>query len=418
MRLSSRYFKFEVEGWKFKDECDDLGYRSVLLDISKQSSLQKIQNQALAGIYIHIPFCKQACSYCDFHFSTNQSMRKKLVNAICIEMKLRKAETNEPIASIYFGGGSPSILSDDEMQQIFNALHANFDLSQVQEITLETNPDDHSLQQLQFWKSLGVNRLSIGIQSFIDRDLILMNRAHSAQHAELCVQQAREAGFESLTIDLIYGVPNQSFEEWQSNVHKAIALNTDHVSAYCLTVEEKTALHHQVKKGIITDKSDEEIEQEYLFLHHAFAKAGLAHYEISNYAREGKTAFHNSSYWSGKIYLGFGPSAHSFDGKNTRRWNIAHNIKYAQAIASDKRYFETETLNANDKLNEQLMTSLRTAVGFKHFALDAETQKLVLDQLNAMPQHLKDCVWKNDTHFGIHPENWLLADAIIREVMV
>lgn len=345
-------------------------------------------------------------------------MKTQIVDAICKEMTLRKSETDESISSIYFGGGSPSILSDEEMSKVFETLNENFDLNSVQEITLETNPDDHSVERLKFWKSLGVNRLSIGIQSFIDRDLTLMNRAHDAQHAKTCVEQARKAGFESLTIDLIYGIPDQIFEEWQANVQKAIALNTDHVSAYCLTVEEKTALDHQVKKGLVTEKSDEEIEREYLYLHRSFEQAGLAHYEISNYAIAGKQAFHNSSYWSGKTYLGFGPSAHSFDGKNTRRWNVAHNIKYAKAIAEGSEYFETETLSSSEKTNEQIMTALRTATGLSLNEIDPNYKQEILRQAETLSPRLKSCLWKSESHLGIKPENWLMADAVIRELMV
>jgi oxygen-independent coproporphyrinogen-3 oxidase len=345
-------------------------------------------------------------------------MRSQLIHALCKEMIARKDETAKPISSIYFGGGSPSILNQTELSLIFKTLTSNFDLSQVQEVTLETNPDDHSTEKLSFWKSLGINRLSIGIQSFIDRDLKLMNRAHSASDAKACVEQARQAGFESLTIDLIYGIPNQSFEEWQANVQQAIALNTDHISAYCLTVEEKTALHHQVKSGAIAEKQDDIMEEEYLFLHRTLSEAGFHHYEISNYAKTGKEAFHNSSYWSGKTYLGFGPSAHSFDGKSTRRWNISNNITYAKAIAEGSEYFETEILSRTDKTNEQIMTALRTAAGLSLNEIESNHKKEILRQAETLSPTLKNCVWQTDSHLGIKPENWLLADAVIRELMV
>lgn len=345
-------------------------------------------------------------------------MRTKLIDELCVEMMARKDEIAEPISSIYFGGGSPSILDQTELKLIFKTLASNFDLSRVQEITLETNPDDHSPEKLSFWKTLGINRLSIGIQSFIDRDLKLMNRAHSASDAKACVEHARQAGFESLTIDLIYGIPNQSMTEWQANVQQAIALNTDHISAYCLTVEEKTALHHQVKSGAIAEKQDEVIEEEYLFLHRTLSASGFHHYEISNYAKAGKQAFHNSSYWSGKTYLGFGPSAHSFDGKNTRRWNVAHNIKYAKAIAEGSEYFETETLSSSEKTNEQIMTALRTAKGLSLNEIDPNYKQEILRQAEKLSSRLKSCLWQSESHLGIKPENWLMADAVIRELMV
>ena len=198
----------------------------------------------MSSIYVHIPFCKQACTYCDFHFSTNQALRSKLVRSLLQEIEQRSEELSGPVESVYFGGGSPSILSQEELASIFEKLHATFDLAQVKEVTLESNPDDHTEANLKHWRSLGIDRLSIGIQSFLARDLQMMNRAHNAAEAEECIRAAREAGFKSLTIDLIYGIPGQTMEQWQSNVQKAILLNPDHISAYCLTVEERTALHH------------------------------------------------------------------------------------------------------------------------------------------------------------------------------
>jgi oxygen-independent coproporphyrinogen-3 oxidase len=372
----------------------------------------------MAGIYIHIPFCKQACTYCDFHFSTSQKLRQPLIDALCREIDLRKNELSEAPTTLYFGGGSPSILSAEELRQILDALTLAFDLSKLKEVTLESNPDDHSSEKLQLWKSLGINRLSIGIQSFIDRDLKFMNRAHNAQDAQLCVQKAREAGFEKVTIDLIYGIPNQTAEEWKNNIQQAIDLNPEHISAYCLTIEEKTALHHQLETGKIIEKEDEKVEQEYLTLHAMLTQAGYAHYEISNFGKPEHLATHNANYWKGLAYIGFGPSAHSFDGANKRSWNISNNAQYIKAINSGGQFLDEETLSAEDRSNEQIMTGLRRSKGFDLDQLPKEHALLVQQNIHAMDDQLKTCIWQNESHVGIHPEKWLLADAVIREIMI
>lgn len=372
----------------------------------------------MTSIYVHIPFCKQACSYCDFHFSTNQATRKRLIDALCKEIEWRKDEGLGVVETLYFGGGSPSILSNDELRQIFESLRKSYDLTHLQEVTIETNPDDHDAEKLAFWRSLGINRLSIGIQSFIDRDLQLMNRAHDAAHAAKCVSNARQAGFDVLTIDLIYGIPGQSFAEWQQNVQRAINLGVNHISAYCLTVEEKTALHHQVKNEKVTEKDDETIEREYLYLHQTLEQNGFEHYEISNYAKAGSRAQHNSNYWKGKAYLGFGPSAHSFDGKNQRRWNISNNISYARAIESSADYFETEDLNEDEKANERIMIGLRTRAGILWNDFDENQSMEIKANLAEMPEDLSLKLNVSTEGISIKPEYWLVSDAIIRELML
>ncbi len=372
----------------------------------------------MAGIYIHIPFCKQACTYCDFHFSTNQKLRKPVIDALCLEIEMRQSEINEAPSTLYFGGGSPSILDSQQLNQIFRSLSNAFDLSALEEVTLESNPDDHTEEKLNLWKSLGINRLSIGIQSFIDRDLSLMNRAHNAKDAELCVQKAREAGFEKVTIDLIYGIPNQSEEEWKSNIQRAIDLNPEHISAYCLTVEEKTALYHQMEKGEISEKDDEVIEQEYLTLQCMLSESGYVHYEISNFGKPEHLATHNANYWKGLAYIGFGPSAHSFDGANKRSWNISNNAQYIKAVNSGGQFLDEEILRPEDRSNEQIMTGLRRSTGFDLDQFPKEHALMVQQNINAMDDQLKACIWQNESHVGIHPEKWLLADAVIREIMI
>ncbi|MEX2597061.1 MAG: radical SAM family heme chaperone HemW [Salibacteraceae bacterium] len=372
----------------------------------------------MAGIYIHIPFCKQACSYCDFHFSTNQALRQALVDALCKEITLRKSELNTRVETIYFGGGSPSILNNRELSQIFEALQNAFDLSHAKEITLESNPDDHSQEKLELWKSLGINRLSIGIQSFINRDLKLMNRAHNAKEAVSCIEKAKSAGFHSMSIDLIYGIPGQSLEEWQQNIDQAIALSPEHISAYCLTIEAKTALDHQIKQNIIAEKSDEQIEAEYLFLHHKLTKAGFNHYEISNFCKPGKEAMHNSNYWNGKPYLGIGPAAHSFDGNVKRSWNIANNPKYIKALKSGALYSESETLSSTDRFNEEMMTGLRHHLGFDYSKYNSVLQKGLLNNLDQMPGEWRRMLSHEKELLKLDPEHWLLTDLFLKHMFL
>ncbi len=372
----------------------------------------------MSSIYVHIPFCKQACTYCDFHFSTNQALRSKLVRSLLQEIEQRSEELSGPVESVYFGGGSPSILSQEELASIFEKLHATFDLAQVKEVTLESNPDDHTEANLKHWRSLGIDRLSIGIQSFLARDLQMMNRAHNAAEAEECIRAAREAGFKSLTIDLIYGIPGQTMEQWQSNVQKAILLNPDHISAYCLTVEERTALHHLVTKGKITEKEDDTIEREYLFLHGKLEDGGWEHYEISNFGKSGKHALHNSNYWSGKAYLGIGPAAHSFDGVNKRRWNVSNNPAYIRALEKGEGYWEEEVLTDRDRSNELLMTGLRRSDGVDLSLLPDAHGKAILQSADSLQGPLGDALQHQRGRLSIEPSKWLLADAVIRELMI
>ncbi|GAB5539751.1 MAG: radical SAM family heme chaperone HemW [Salibacteraceae bacterium] len=372
----------------------------------------------MAGIYVHIPFCKQACTYCDFHFSTNLSTQDQLTLAICDEIEQRKDELSSKPSTLYFGGGSPSILSDQNLDLIFKQLNRHFDLSGLIETTIETNPDDHSADKLAFWKSLGISRLSIGIQSFIERDLQWMNRAHNAKEASECVSLARDAGFRQLTLDLIYSIPKQSVEEWAQNIEKAINSGVNHISAYCLTVEEKTALAHQVNKGNVEEKSQEQTENEFHLLQDRLAEAGFMQYELSNFATEGNEALHNTNYWNGKPYLGIGPAAHSFDGHRTRRWNASNNAKYINALARNDNYWEKETLTNSERLNERIITSLRTSAGLQKSRLTPEEWQQVEKNMRIMPEQLKSMLTTRKNSIRINPRHWLLSDAIIRSLII
>ena len=317
----------------------------------------------MAGIYIHIPFCKQACYYCNFHFSTSLNLKDALIRALLKEIELRSSNLdNETIETIYFGGGTPSLLSIDDINLILSSLNENYNISDSAEISFEANPDDITIEKLDGWKNAGINRLSIGIQSFIERDLKWMNRAHNASQAVSCIQLAKQAGFNNFSIDLIFGVPRLSNNEWQKNVQTAIDLQVPHISSYALTVEPKTALQKMIalkkKENVNTDIQADQFH----ILMRKMNEAGYEHYEISNFARPGFRSQHNSSYWQGEKYIGIGPSAHSYNGKE-RMWNNANNALYIQSLQQDIIPSEKEILSESQKLNEYVMTSLRTMEG-------------------------------------------------------
>ena len=315
----------------------------------------------MAGIYIHIPFCKQACNYCNFHFSTQQKNVPAMVDAIISEMGLRKNYLQEKIATIYFGGGTPSVLQNSDIIKIIEAIKNNFEIDEQVEITLEANPDDIQEEKLQTWKSAGINRLSIGVQSFVAADLLWMNRAHNNTMALQSLQWATKY-FSNISIDLIYGTPTLSDEQWLQNINQAIALQIPHLSCYALTVEPKTVLHSLIEKKEVQDVDADKQARHFEILTKRLHQAGFEHYEISNFAKPNYRSKHNSSYWQGKHYLGLGPSAHSFNGVS-RQWNIANNVLYLKSIEQKIIPYEIEILTATQQLNEYIMTSLRTIEG-------------------------------------------------------
>ncbi|MRJ07446.1 radical SAM family heme chaperone HemW [Ornithobacterium rhinotracheale] len=316
----------------------------------------------MSALYIHIPFCKQKCNYCNFHFSTLLKQKEQMLQAIAHEMFLRQAEIQSPLESVYFGGGTPSILNLDEIYFLFNKIKAFFEIKPDAEITLEANPDDLTLEKIQALVQTPMNRLSIGIQSFFDADLQFMNRAHNAHQAESCIKNAQKYGFDNLSIDLIYGTPTTSDAMWQENVNKAISLGVPHISAYALTVEPNTALNHKIQKGTLPNVDEQKQQAQYLTMIELLGQNAYEQYEISNFAKNQQYAKHNSSYWLGKKYLGIGPSAHSFDGKS-RAWNVANNSKYIAQIGENKLPQEREVLSPKDRLNELTMIGLRTIFG-------------------------------------------------------
>jgi oxygen-independent coproporphyrinogen-3 oxidase len=316
----------------------------------------------MAGIYIHIPFCKKACHYCNFHFSTAKGQVPAMVNAIRREAALNRSYISENIQTIYFGGGTPSLLSEEEIRSIINDIHTLFTVVDDAEITLEANPDDIHIENLRSWKQSGVNRLSIGVQSFFEEDLQWMNRAHNAAQAMNAVKLAQQEGFHNITIDLIYGTPGLTDEKWKQNIETVLRLDVPHLSCYALTVEPKTALAKMIATHQSADVDADKQARHFSILTQCLSAAGFEHYEISNFALPGFRSRHNSSYWQGKPYLGLGPSAHSFNRKS-RQWNIANNSLYVTAIEKGEVPFEEELLTETQRLNEYIMTSLRTVEG-------------------------------------------------------
>ena len=333
----------------------------------------------MAGIYIHIPFCKQACYYCDFHFSTSLRKKKDMIAAIIQEMKLRASEITEPIETIYFGGGTPSLLQDHEIMEIIETIHQLFHVIENPEITLEANPDDLSLERIIGLSQTPVNRLSIGIQSFFDEDLQLMNRAHSAQEALVSLRNAK-LYFDNISIDLIYGIPEMSLERWKHNIEQALHLDIPHISSYALTVEPKTALATFIHNGTIPMPDDGLAHDHYIALVQTLTQQGYVHYEMSNFAKNTYFSRNNSAYWLGKKYLGVGPSAHSFDGKH-RSWNISNNAIYIQKMADNILPQEVELLSVENRFNEYVMTGLRTIWGISLQKVENDFGDLFLQHL-------------------------------------
>lgn len=321
----------------------------------------------MAGIYVHIPFCRRACTYCDFHFSTNLSRKTELAEAIAQEaaMQADYFPTGQVLDTLYFGGGTPSLLHPSELEHIVEALHTHFRFAPDFEFTLECNPDDLDRERLQQFRDQGVNRLSIGVQSFVERDLSWMGRSHDARQALDSIALAREMGYDNLTVDLIYGIPHLSDAEWQANIQRLVDFGIPHVSAYALTVEPKTALAHAVAQEQVSIPEDDAYTRQYFYLIDALAAAGLQHYELSNFARPGWHSRHNSAYWAGEAYLGLGPSAHSYR-PHTRHWNHAHNARYLRDLSTGQLPIaESEELSPTDQLNEYLLTQLRKTSGIE-----------------------------------------------------
>lgn len=374
----------------------------------------------MSGIYIHIPFCKQACHYCDFHFSTSIKTKGNILQSITKEIEIQKDYlSNNSLSSIYFGGGTPSILSAKELQEIINKIKEYHTLDKDIEITLECNPDDLNEEKLKALLAIGINRLSIGIQSFRDEDLTLMNRAHNAMEAHNVVELAKKAGFTNMTIDLIYGIPGLENENWKKNLQKAIELDVPHISSYCLTIEKGTAFGHFVDKGKLKPVDENTASDQYLVMVKMLTEAGYEHYEVSNFSKPGFISRHNSSYWKNKKYLGIGPSAHSFDG-NSRQWNIANNVKYIKAIENKALFYEKEILDINTRYNEYILTGLRTYwgidLGYVFSEFDIDFSKIYQDYIDQLIKE-GDAELNKDI-FKLTEKGLLKADGIASELFI
>nr|WP_294782063.1 radical SAM family heme chaperone HemW [uncultured Flavobacterium sp.] len=346
----------------------------------------------MSGIYIHIPFCKQACHYCDFHFSTSMKKKDEMVLALAKEIGMRKTEfSDEIVETIYFGGGTPSVLSNEEINFLISEVYKNYKVIENPEITLEANPDDLSAERILQLSKSPINRLSIGIQSFYETDLKMMNRAHNSAEAKKCLEEATKY-FDNISLDLIYGIPGMSDEMWRQNIQTALDFGIPHISSYALTVEPKTALSKLIQTGKIAEPQDEVASNHFMILVEMLQKNGFIHYELSNFGKENYFSKNNSAYWLGKKYIGIGPSAHSYDGEK-RGWNVANNSLYLKAIQNNELPIETETLTISDRYNEYIMTGLRTIWGVslerieKEFGLEylkylqKQSQKFLNDDL-------------------------------------
>jgi len=335
----------------------------------------------MSGIYIHIPFCKQACHYCDFHFSTSLKKKDEMIAALAKEIVLRKEEfKDEVVETIYFGGGTPSILPVSDIHLLIETVYEHYKVIESPEITVEANPDDLTEERIIALANHRVNRLSVGVQSFFEEDLKLMNRAHNAEEAKRCLAIATQY-FDNITVDLIYGMPNMSNEQWLQNIETALSFNIPHISSYALTVEPKTALHRFIQKGVIPEPDDDVAQEHFHLLVDTLEANGFIHYELSNFGKEGYFSKNNSSYWLGKKYLGIGPSAHSYNGQQ-RGWNVSNNALYLKAITENQLPITTETLTLTDRYNEYIMTGLRTIWGVSLERVEKEFGPTYIAYLN------------------------------------
>jgi len=373
----------------------------------------------VSGIYIHIPFCKKACHYCNFHFSTNQNSKSAFIEAVSRELILRKLEyASDEIQSIYFGGGTPTVLDVTELNTILKTVYKNYKVSETAEITLEANPDDLDLEKIKQLSNTKINRLSIGIQSFHESELSAMNRAHNAEDARKCLELATTY-FDNITIDLMFGMPTMSIELWRQNLRIAFEFGIKHLSCYSLTVEPKTALEHFIKKGSHPPMDDELAAQHFEVLLEETSAQGLTHYETCSFGHPDYFSKHNTSYWLGKTYMGVGPSAHSFDGTK-RSWNVSNNSKYIKALEVDKLPFESEVLSVENRFNEYIMTGLRTIWGISLGKIEADYGVKIKDHLL---QNSKKFISSNtlvieDNHLKITTSGKFLSDGIASDLFL
>ena len=373
----------------------------------------------MAGIYFHFPFCRQACHYCNFHFSTQLKHQEKMLRGFEKEIELRAEQWPDALDSIYFGGGSPSLLSPASVEKLINAVTKNFKLGESVEITIEVNPDDVSFEYLEAMSTIGINRLSIGIQSFLDSELKLMNRIHSVDQGMKSIEWTAKL-YENFSVDLIYGIPSSDLSSWKKNLNQALFFEAPHLSIYALTVEPKTVLAHQVKNKKVQLLEEDLVKSQYDWMVDRMEGAGYENYEFSNFSKPGFNAVNNSNYWKGKAYIGIGPAAHSYDGKRTRSWNPSNNIKYLNSIQQGILPAQSEILNTHDAFNEYLMTSLRTSWGVSLKKINQTFGKHYSDYLEKQVEnHLIDqrVYWDGDA-LKVTKKAKFLTDGIVSDLFL
>jgi len=368
----------------------------------------------MAGIYVHIPFCSQACYYCDFHFSTSLKTKNRVINAIKKELVFQKNYLqSESINTIYFGGGTPSLIGVQLLESVITTIATNFRLAKNLEFTIEANPEDLEKSKIASWHNIGFNRVSLGVQSFRDQDMQYLNRCHNKKQAIHAIELLQKSKIKKLNIDLIYGYPGLDNTSWTKNLHYAIAMNIPHISCYCLTVEQQTPLYYFIKKGKYQKLNSDTGKAQFLIARDILIQNNYSHYEISNFAKEGYNSLHNQNYWNKTKYLGVGPSAHSFDGK-TRQWNIKNNIKYCQHIENNTCFYKKEELTKQNLINEYILTSLRTSLGIDVNYVKSEMNTLEYKSFYIEINKLKrqKFVMMEDDKIFLTESGMLLADSI------
>ena len=373
----------------------------------------------MSGIYIHIPYCKQACHYCDFHFSTTMKTKNEMIDCIVKEMDIRKSEFSKKIDSVYIGGGTPSVMTNLELETIFNGLEKKISISDIKEITIEINPEDLINEKLEFYNEIGINRLSIGIQSMNNNILKWMNRSHNKNQIINGLNTVKELGYENISLDFIYGTPKNLTRDIKDELLEILKFNPTHLSCYHLTIEDGTYFGHLEKKRKIKRIEDDISQKEFQWISEKLKSKNYQHYEISNFALQGKQSFHNSNYWNQSSYIGLGPGAHSFRN-STRRWNISNNRLYIKNIKAGVPYFEQEVLSPYDLVNEKIMLGLRTLNGLDKNYIFSIVPQSVKDEIESkLNTFLKDEILISTNNIiSMNPEKWLLSEYVSRELFI
>ena len=373
----------------------------------------------MSGIYIHIPYCKQACHYCDFHFSTSMKTMNEMIDCIVKEMDIRESEFSKKIDSLYIGGGTPSLMTNLELETIFNGLEKKMSIGDIKEITIEINPEDLISEKLDFYKEIGINRLSIGIQSINNNILKWMNRSHDTNQVINGLNNVKDVGFENISLDFIYGTPKNLTRDYKNELLEILKFNPTHLSCYHLTIEDGTFFGHLEKKRKIKRVEDDVSQQEFRWISEKLKSKNYQHYEISNFALQGKQSFHNSNYWNQSSYIGLGPGAHSFRN-STRRWNISNNRLYIKNIKAGVPYFEQEVLSPYDLVNEKIMLGLRTLNGLDKNYIFSIVPQSIKDEIDSkLNTFLKDGILISTNNIiSMNPEKWLLSEYVSRELFI